>query len=309
MAIACGTKTFSAAQLRAIQNTTLADIIRANTNTFNLQDNVFQFHASISGTVSNLVSVLTRFGSFNILKGVAGITVNLINVADNEVVATATTDARGNYSFDIKEAAQYQVQVVLSAANTSVNVAADEIGERDAWRSVLRQHRFHHPVVGHADADSSAAHAPSRASRLDAVRGGDLGGRRECVGQRTINLTVTTGGCGQEPHCRWRIPPAVRRCSPIDLRYGGIFVHRLRHDTTSFAWPSIGCTPGILAAYGNTWINTPAIDRLAAESFVLDRAVIDSPQLEIIYRSLWQGLHAMVPAAASGAAQIAATSN
>ena len=112
---------FSGAQLRALQNTTLADIIRANTNTFNLQDNVFKFHARISGTVSNLVAVVSRFGVFNQLKGVVGITVNLVN-ADNEVVDTATTDARGNYSFDIKEAAQYQVQVVLSAANVSVNL-------------------------------------------------------------------------------------------------------------------------------------------------------------------------------------------
>ncbi len=54
---------------------------------------------------------------------------------------------------------------------------------------------------------------------------------------------------------------------------------------------------GYLGAYGNTWINTPALDRLAAESFLLDRAIIDSPRLELLYRSLWQGLHAMVPAA------------
>ncbi len=36
-----------------------------------------------------------------------------------------------------------------------------------------------------------------------------------------------------------------------------------------------------LGAYGNTWINTPALDRLAAESFLLDRAIIDSPRLEV----------------------------
>lgn len=56
---------------------------------------------------------------------------------------------------------------------------------------------------------------------------------------------------------------------------------------------------GYLGAYGNTWISTPALDRLAAESFVLDRAMIDSPQLDILYRSLWLGLHAMVPTAAA----------
>ena len=107
---------FSGAQLRAIQNTTLADIIRANTNTSNLQNNVFMFKASISGTVSNGIGTMSRFGGFNQPKGVAGVTVNLINVADNEIVATTTTDARGNYSFDLTEAAQYQVQILQSGS-------------------------------------------------------------------------------------------------------------------------------------------------------------------------------------------------
>ncbi len=55
---------------------------------------------------------------------------------------------------------------------------------------------------------------------------------------------------------------------------------------------------GYLGAYGNTWINTPALDRLAAGSFVFDRAIIDSPRLELLYRSLWQGVHALVPTGA-----------
>ncbi len=51
---------------------------------------------------------------------------------------------------------------------------------------------------------------------------------------------------------------------------------------------------GFLGCYGNTWVHTPHIDRLAAESFVFDQAIIDSPDLEIGYRSLWQGTHALV---------------
>jgi arylsulfatase A-like enzyme len=51
---------------------------------------------------------------------------------------------------------------------------------------------------------------------------------------------------------------------------------------------------GYLGAYGNTWISTPVLDRLASESLLLDRMMIDSPQLELSYRSLWSGLHAMV---------------
>lgn len=52
---------------------------------------------------------------------------------------------------------------------------------------------------------------------------------------------------------------------------------------------------GYLGAYGNTWTNTPAIDRLASQSFVLDRAITDSTCLDSIYRSLWLGIHALCP--------------
>jgi len=53
---------------------------------------------------------------------------------------------------------------------------------------------------------------------------------------------------------------------------------------------------GFLGAYGNTWIETPAFDRLAAESFVFDQMLVDSPQLGPLYRSFWQGWHALAPA-------------
>src|SRR5438128_2330588 len=49
---------------------------------------------------------------------------------------------------------------------------------------------------------------------------------------------------------------------------------------------------GYLGAYGNTWINTPALDRLAAQSLVCDGAIIDSADLATAYRSLWLGRHA-----------------
>ena len=53
---------------------------------------------------------------------------------------------------------------------------------------------------------------------------------------------------------------------------------------------------GYLGAYGNAWIETPSLDRLASRSLVFDRALVDSPQLERLYRSYWQGWHAMCPA-------------
>jgi len=50
-----------------------------------------------------------------------------------------------------------------------------------------------------------------------------------------------------------------------------------------------------MGAYGNSWINTPGLDRLAGRSFLFDQAVIDTPDLERLYRSYWQGRHAMLP--------------
>jgi hypothetical protein len=54
---------------------------------------------------------------------------------------------------------------------------------------------------------------------------------------------------------------------------------------------------GYVGAYGNAWIDTPALDRLASQSFVLDQALVDSTHLEQLYRSYWQGWHAMCPLA------------
>ena len=48
----------------------------------------------------------------------------------------------------------------------------------------------------------------------------------------------------------------------------------------------------MVGAYGNSWIHTAQFDRLASESFLFDQAVIDSPQLDRLYRSYWLGLHA-----------------
>ncbi|MGW8256344.1 MAG: sulfatase-like hydrolase/transferase [Thermoguttaceae bacterium] len=52
---------------------------------------------------------------------------------------------------------------------------------------------------------------------------------------------------------------------------------------------------GCLGAYGNTWIETPAVDLLASQSFLFDQMLIDSPDLTRLYRSYWQGCHALCP--------------
>ena len=50
---------------------------------------------------------------------------------------------------------------------------------------------------------------------------------------------------------------------------------------------------GYLGAYGNTWVRSPAIDRLAAEGFVFDQAFVESADLERFYAACWLGRHAM----------------
>jgi arylsulfatase A-like enzyme len=63
---------------------------------------------------------------------------------------------------------------------------------------------------------------------------------------------------------------------------------------------------GYVGAYGNSWIETPALDRLASRSLVFERALVDSPQLERLYRSYWQGRHALCPAAEDSQPSLAA---
>ncbi len=50
---------------------------------------------------------------------------------------------------------------------------------------------------------------------------------------------------------------------------------------------------GYLGPYGNTWIDTPNFNRLAAESLLFEFIMADSPHLPLLYRSYWKGLHAM----------------
>ena len=56
---------------------------------------------------------------------------------------------------------------------------------------------------------------------------------------------------------------------------------------------------GWLGPYGTTWIDTPQLNQLAAESLLCEFMLSDSFQLATIYRSYWQGLaaHCTLPTA------------
>jgi arylsulfatase A-like enzyme len=51
---------------------------------------------------------------------------------------------------------------------------------------------------------------------------------------------------------------------------------------------------GMVGAYGNSWIKTRRLDRLACESFVFDQAFADDTRLERLYRGYWFGIPAAV---------------
>src|SRR6188472_2878642 len=49
-----------------------------------------------------------------------------------------------------------------------------------------------------------------------------------------------------------------------------------------------GCPAGWLGPYGNEWVVTPSLDRLAAESVVFDRHISDCPDPAAACRA-WRG--------------------
>ncbi len=55
---------------------------------------------------------------------------------------------------------------------------------------------------------------------------------------------------------------------------------------------------GWLGPYGNTWLETPNFNGLAARSVLCETVVADTPDLAGGYRAVWSGRHAMEPEAA-----------
>lgn len=160
----------SPALINQLSNTTLAQIIERNTPLTNLQSDVFLFHASISGTVTNgMFQVgpspfgfgspggfggLGGFGGGQNNAGVAGLTVNLID-SDGDIVATTTTNARGQYSFDVTGTGLFQVQLVPANAKQTVTSRSVDITRGDLFFGGIDFQLRLPTLGGHSTAASS----------------------------------------------------------------------------------------------------------------------------------------------------------
>jgi hypothetical protein len=108
-------------ELRILQQgNTLTKVIEHNTGLTNLQDNVFFFKASISGTVS----ADSGGHRHSEQRGLPGVTVQLEDDSGN-VLATTVTDSRGNYRFDnfhgIGGTGNYTVRLVVPPGFTQTS--------------------------------------------------------------------------------------------------------------------------------------------------------------------------------------------
>jgi hypothetical protein len=100
---------FRGQELRQLQNTTLANILQANTELTNLQRNVFIFKAEASGRV---VLDANADGRLQNEKGLQGISVELRD-ASGALVATVTTDRDGSYRLENLDIGSYEVRLVV----------------------------------------------------------------------------------------------------------------------------------------------------------------------------------------------------
>jgi len=110
-------RTFSGTDLKNLEHTTLADVIRRNTGLTNLQSDVFFFRASVSGTV--FADTNQNHRQDRVERPLAGQTVELIDGEDGSVVASTVTDARGRYLFNVMDGLRTGTYTVMVVAETA----------------------------------------------------------------------------------------------------------------------------------------------------------------------------------------------
>ena len=122
---------FKGKDLQDIEKTSLADIIAANTTTTNLQRQVFFFRPEVGG-----VAFGDRNGDGKLGKGesgLAGQTVQLVDSATGAVVASTTSNGKGEYRFGVLEGLRlgtYQIRAIL-ASGAVVNGATVTVTSGD----------------------------------------------------------------------------------------------------------------------------------------------------------------------------------
>jgi peroxidase len=110
-------------ELAMVEKTTLAEVIKRNTGTYNLQENVFFFKTQVTGKVfndANKDGVAQKNE-----QGLAGRKLQLLD-ADGAVVGTATTDRAGMYSFKGIGLGRFTLKEVLGPGVTITNKQAPE---------------------------------------------------------------------------------------------------------------------------------------------------------------------------------------
>jgi hypothetical protein len=100
---------FSGRQLDQIRSTQLSDIIRGNTDLTNLQDNVFVFDVTLSGSVFEDRNANARIDRLE--RGLAGWNVQLLD-GDGALVAETTTRRDGRYTFAGLDLDTYTINAV-----------------------------------------------------------------------------------------------------------------------------------------------------------------------------------------------------
>ena len=129
---------FEGEQLHRIRSTSLADIIQRNTEVRGLQDNVFFFRAEVRGQVTTLDLIRDQelLGDRPLRDrpasdGVAGVPVELLD-EDGNVIASTTTDMRGNYRFrQFNETGDYQIRLAETGDTIDVLIRTGDMQLRE----------------------------------------------------------------------------------------------------------------------------------------------------------------------------------
>lgn len=109
--------------LATVQHTTLADVIRRNTTTHNLQSNVFFFRTAVEGRVFVDLNANGRLDGRETT--VFGAQVQLLDV-DGNVLATVRTLRDGRYAFHDPGLGQFRIRVVVeNTAPTNPRLVAE----------------------------------------------------------------------------------------------------------------------------------------------------------------------------------------